>query len=312
MGPRTNRIAREDFLIPPEFRDIAAQGHQASRVGGIRAELSDDAKGTRLGHCFDQIPLRIMPPFRIGGEKATLLYLINLTAGLLDGDAHLVEITARAGTHCVVTGQSATRVHPATASYATQQWNVSVERDATLVVLPGPLIPYAGCRYYQRGRVELAPSAKLLWGEIWYPGRYSRGTDSERFLFERIVQDFQASRDGNPFYRDRFRWDGHWTQEQADWHFGGELASASLLVAGPMPELSEEPNPALRRSVFPLESGDTCLRWCGSPALVTKDLVETTMRIAGFWTSGPGAPPWLLESTGLVSNHWFSSVIGSD
>jgi urease accessory protein len=312
VGPRTNRIAREDFLIPPEFRDIAAKGHPASRVGGICLELTEDTLGTRLGHCFDQIPLRVMPAFHIGGEKASLLYLINLTAGLMDGDAHLVAVNARAGTHCVVTGQSATRVHPALASYATQQWDVSVDRDATLVVLPGPLIPYAGCRYYQRGRVELAPSAKLLWGEIWYPGRYSRGADSERFLFERIVQDFQASRDGEPFYRDRFCWDGPWTKEQSDWHFGGELASGSLLVAGPMPELNPVSIPSLRRSVFRLESGDTCLRWCGSPAMVTKDLVETTMRIAGQWTSGPEAPPWLLDSTGLTSNHWFSSVIGSD
>ena len=43
-----------------------------------------------------------------------------------------------AGTRAVVTGQSATRIHPALASYATQQWAVDVEDDACLVVLPGP------------------------------------------------------------------------------------------------------------------------------------------------------------------------------
>lgn len=311
MGPRTNRIAREDFLIPPEFHDIAAKGHPASRVGGVSLELIDEPAGTRLGHCYDQIPLRLMPAFRIGEEKASLLYLINLTAGLMDGDAHLVELTARAGTRCVVTGQSATRVHPALVSYATQQWNVRVERDAMLVVLPGPLIPFAGCRYYQRGRVELDSNARLLWGEIWYPGRYSRGAESERFEFERIVQDFQASRDGEPFYRDRFSWDGPWNQERSDWHFGGELASGSLLVAGPIPASIGEADPSLRRSVFQLESGDILMRWCGSPEMVTKDLVETTMRIAGFWTNGPDSRPWLLDSSSLTSNHWFSRVIGS-
>ncbi len=65
-----------------------------------------------------------MPPFVVDSEPASLLYLINLTAGLMDGDGHLIEITARAGTRAVVTGQSATRVHPAVASYATQQWTV--------------------------------------------------------------------------------------------------------------------------------------------------------------------------------------------
>ena len=38
-----------------------------------------------------------MPPFAIDSEPASLLYLINLTAGLLDGDGHKIEITARAG-----------------------------------------------------------------------------------------------------------------------------------------------------------------------------------------------------------------------
>ena len=101
--------------------------------------------------------MRVMPPFVFDGEPASLLYLINLTAGLLDGDAHLIELTARAGARAVVTGQSATRVHPALASFATQQWRMTVEDDACLVVLPGPTIPYRGCRYFQRGRAELAP-----------------------------------------------------------------------------------------------------------------------------------------------------------
>ena len=163
----------------------------------------------------------------------------------MDGDGHLIEITARAGTRAVVTGQSATRVHPAVASYATQQWAVEVEDDACLVVLPGPTIPFRGSRYFQRGRVELAPRARLIWGDIWLPGRYDRGELSERFQFERIVQDFEARRAGRLVYRDRFRWDGPWTAEDADWYFGGALASASLFVAGPVPEALAERRPGV-------------------------------------------------------------------
>jgi H+/gluconate symporter-like permease len=157
-----------------------------------------------------------MPPFELDGEPASLLYLINLTAGLLDGDGHLIQLVARAGTRAVVTGQSATRVHPALGSFATQQWAVEVEDDACLVVLPGPTIPYRGCRYYQRGRVELAPRARLIWGDIWLAGRYERGDLSERFQFGRIVQDFEARRAGRLVYRDRFRWDGPWSPADAD------------------------------------------------------------------------------------------------
>ncbi len=249
-----------------------------------------------------------MPPFAMDGEPASMLYLINLTAGLLDGDGHLIEVTARPGTRSLVTGQSASRVHPAVNSFATQQWDVEVEDDAFLVVLPGPTIPYQGARYFQRGRVNLAPTARLIWGDIWLAGRYDRGELSERFVFEKIVQDFEARRDGRLIYRDRFRWDGPWDAQSVDWYFGGALASASLFVTGEVPAELSASHPDFHRSVFPLDSGDTCIRWCGHPGAITNDLVVTAMNLAGTWTGGPGAPPWFLNSTSLSPNHWFSST----
>jgi urease accessory protein len=300
-------VAREDLLIPPEFRGLHPAQHPTSRVGGARIELVRDGQETRLGFCYQQIPVRLMPPFVFDNEPASLLYLINLTAGLLDGDGHLIDITARAGTRTVVTGQSATRVHPAVASYATQQWTVAVEDDACLVVLPGPTIPFRGARYFQRARVEVAPGARLIWGDIWLPGRYDRGDLSERFQFERIIQDLEVRRAGRLVYRDRFRWDGPWSAEEADWYFGGALASASLFVAGPVPEMPRRAGPDLWRSVFHLDTGESCVRWCGHPTAVTADLVHVALRLAARWTVGPDAPPWLLASGGLAPNHWFST-----
>lgn len=307
MGPPATRITRDEFLTPPEFRDLVPTHHQAARVGGARIELVGGDNSTRLGACYQQIPLRLMPPFLIDDEPAALLYLINLTAGLMDGDAHLIELVARRGTRAVVTGQSATRVHPALVSHATQQWVVEVEDEAVLVVLPGPTIPFRDCRYYQRGRVQLAPSARVIWGDLWLAGRYARGAESERFRFERIVQDFEVRRAGRIIYRDRFRWDGPWSDDDAEWYFGGSLATGSLFMAGPAPEGLPEVVPGLRAACFPLDTGATCLRWCGDPAAVTTALVRHAMRIASNWTLGPGSPPWLLESSALSSNHWFSA-----
>lgn len=304
------RITRDEFVTPPEFRDYKPVGHEAARVGGARIELVQNAGSARLGACYQQVPVRLMPPFELDGEPASLLYLINLTAGLLDGDGHLIQIAARKGVRAVVTGQSATRVHPALESHATQQWTVQVEDDACLVVLPGPTIPYRGSRYYQRGRVELAPRARLIWGDVWLAGRYERGALSERFAFERIVQDFEVRRSCRLVYRDRFRWDGPWTAAEADWHCGGSLATASLFATGPLPNPPPEIAPGSRRAVFELESGDFCVRWCGRPAAVTAALVQTAARLAANWTGGPESPPWLLTSRALAPNHWFSTPAG--
>jgi urease accessory protein len=282
-------------------------GREAARVGGVRLELVERRGHTEMGFCYQQIPVRVMPPFELDGESASLLYLINLTAGLLDGDSHLYQIRARPGSRAVVTGQSATRVHPAVKSHATQQWVVDVEDDAVLVVLPGPAIPFQGCRYYQRGRVSLAASARVIWGDIWLAGRYARGAESEQFRFEQIVQDFEVERVGRLVYRDRFRWNGPWTPAQVQWYFGGALAAGSLFASGPVADLAGEPSPGLCQAIFPLESGDTCVRWCGPPAEVIRALVRTALTTAAHWNEAPQARPWLLESTGLSPIHWFSS-----
>ncbi len=308
MGPRPVRITREEFVTPPEFSRAVPTQDPAGRVGGARIELIRSRGRTRLGHCHQQIPVRLFPPFELDPEPAALLYLINLTAGLMDGDGHLVELTAREGTMAVVTGQSATRVHPALESYATQQWAVNAEDDTCLVVLPGPTIPFRGSRFYQRARVDLAPRARLVWGDIWLAGRYERGVLSERFQFENILQDFEVRREGRLVYRDRFHWTGPWTAEEVDWQFGGAWASGGLFVAGPIPDELPGPGPDVRRAAFRLESGDSCLRWCGTPTAVIADLVETALRVAASWTGGPGAPPWLLSSPDLAPNHWFSSL----
>lgn len=252
--------------------------------------------------------MRLFPPFGFASERAALLYLINLTAGLMDGDGHLVEIVARHGTHCVVTGQSATRIHPALGSFATQQWAVHVEDEACLVVLPGPAIPFRGSRFYQRGRVELASRARLIWGDIWLPGRYDRGALSERFQFDSIIQDFEARRDGLLVYRDRFHWKGPWTGDDALWHFGGKLAAGSLFIAGPLPETLPDAGPDLLRSVFRLDTGESCVRWCGRPDAVTTDLVRLALSVAANWSAGDGAAPWLLASRNLAPNHWFTKA----
>jgi urease accessory protein len=308
MGAGTIGITRSQILTPPEFRGLDSTTHPAGRVGGARIELQNTPEGTRLGACYQQIPLRVMPPFPFDSEPASLLYLINLTAGLLDGDAHRVQITANAGTNTVIAGQSATRVHPSLGGFATQQWDVSVAEDACLVVLPGPTIPYRGCRYFQRGRAELAANARLLWGDVWLPGRYDRGELSERFVFDRIVQDFEVRRGGQLVYRDRFRWDGPWSDADVQWYWGGELASGSLFVGGPLPESLPPAPPEVKRSVLRLETGESCVRWVGSPAAVTADLVRTAMRVAGVWT---GSRPWLIESNELSPNHWFSTDAAS-
>jgi urease accessory protein len=307
MGARTARITAEDFLIPPEFRTYRLAERSAGQIGGVRLTLGEAGGRTRLGACYQQVPLRVMPPFHFEGEPAALLYLLNPTAGLMDGDGHLVAIEAGPGTRTLVTGQSANRIHPAVSSFATQQWRLRVASGAQLVVLPGPNIPFRGCRYHQRVEIELEDGAALIWGDIWTPGRYARDALAERHQFEQIVQELEIRRGEVLAYRDRFHWEGPWDPPTTRWHLGDgpAAATASLFVSGPV-EAPAGPPGAIERAILPLASGDTLIRWCGPTAPLINDVVITALRIAAAWSGIPLAPPWLISSNNLGPNHWFS------
>src|SRR5689334_352813 len=121
MGAWADRITAADFLKPPELAGLSLSADAAGRIGGVRIEL--------------------LPAFRFGRDQPALLYLLNPTGGLLDGDGQGVELIARSGSRCVVVGQSATRIHPSLTGFSTQQWRIHVEAGAALAVLPGPAIP---------------------------------------------------------------------------------------------------------------------------------------------------------------------------
>jgi urease accessory protein len=299
MG-EASRITVQDFVTPPELADYRLAISAPGRIGGVRLHLSSSGGRTRLGACYQQVPLRLLP-LAFDPPQPALIYLINPTAGLFDGDAHLVEIDAGRDTRTFVTGQSATRIHPCLTGLATQQWRVRVGPGAILLLLPGPAIPFQSSRYYQRVEVDLAEGAHFVWGDIWLAGRYARGADSERFQFRAIVQDMTVRREGRLIYRDRFSWRGPWDGETADWHFGGQDAFGSLFTTVQPAEL---PETKLRRAVFTTAQRDTCVRWLGTVQPVTTELARLALTIAA--RAGGMDSPWLVGAHALAPTHWFS------
>jgi urease accessory protein len=294
------RITAADFLTPPELADWSLAEEAAGRVGGVRLELVAGPAGTSLGACYQQVPLRVLPPFRLGRARPGLLYLLNPTAGLMDGDGQLVEVTARPGAQALLVGQSATRIHPALHGFSTQQWRLRVEEGAVLVVLPGPTIPFQGCRYFQSLEVDLEPGAGFVWGEIWLPGRYARGVESERFRFDRFVQQVVIRRAGRLVFRDRSCWRGPWGEAEAAWHFGGAVACGSVFATG---DSLDREGHGERVALSRTAGGDGCLRCCGEAEEVIGRVVRAGLN-AGAVLAG-SAGEWLPRDA-IAPAHWFS------
>jgi urease accessory protein len=292
-------------VTPPELQAWQLADNAAGRIGGVRVELVGGEAGTRLGACYQQVPLRVLPPFRFGRDQAALLYLLNPTAGLMDGDGQLVQLEAGAGTRALVTGQSATRIHPSLRWFATQQWHIRVAAGAVLVVLPGPAIPFQGCRYYQRVAIDLDAGAGLIWGDLWLAGRYARGEASEQFQFATLVQDLSVRRAGALVFRDRFCWQGPWDSATAAWHFGAGPACGSLFITGSVEDGSSLTLPGLDTATFSTACGDTCLRWTGASEAVTASLVTAALRAASVLSGKLADEPWLPVHA-LAPTHWFA------
>jgi urease accessory protein len=323
MGTSATRISAADFVTPPELSDRRLAADGAGRIGGVRLEFvagggwrgaGQDAspanhrppRTTRLAKCYQQVPLRVLPAFQFRPDEPALLYLLNPTAGLMDGDAQLVCVRAATGSRTVLVGQSATRIHPCLRGFSTQQWHIHVESGSVLVVLPGPTIPFRDCRYYQHVDIELATGAGLVWGDIWLAGRYAHGHAPEQFQFATLIQELTVRREQALVFRDRFCWHGPWDRPTAAWHFGTAPACGSLFATASVrePELAAISSAA--RAIFPTARGDTCIRWSGSSERVTADVVECALRLASGMAGGPPGKPWLLRDHDLAPNHWFS------
>jgi urease accessory protein len=131
-----------------------------------------------------EAPLRVIRPFYPEGEGPAHLYLLNTTAGILEGDEIEISLRLEKGAHAVVTTPAATRVHPMPSGEAHQRISLSVGREATLEYLAEPVLPYAGAVFHQETEIFLEEEATLFYLDLLGPGRLGRGESFAFHLYE--------------------------------------------------------------------------------------------------------------------------------
>lgn len=102
--------------------------------------------------------------------------IVNPTAGFFDGDELEVNVEVAEGARLVLSTPSASRVYRTRSGVAaTNVQNFRVGEKAMLEWIPEPFIPHADARYVQRTRIDLHPSASLLFFDWIAPGRVAMG-----------------------------------------------------------------------------------------------------------------------------------------
>jgi urease accessory protein len=158
--------------------------------------------GTILRVKQQQPPWRVIRGFPVASGE-TLAHVHNVSGGILDTDSLHCQIDVGPAAQAQVTSTGATRIYRSRSpdSRATQCTHVRIASDAYLEYLPDQLIPFAGSRFGQFVRVEIARGGSLLWWDRVAPGREA---SDEIFRFESLTSDFELLADGPPIAIERW------------------------------------------------------------------------------------------------------------
>jgi urease accessory protein len=154
---------------------------------------------SRVADSYARAPYHYLPLIR-RDHDLPLLTMVNSSGGILGGDALEARIELDAHAAVVLRQQAATRVYRSEGPPARSRCDFVLGTGAWLDYFPDEIIPFAGSEYEQTTRVELAPHAAMLFGELVTAGRLARG---ERFAFTRLTLDVQCAAANTLLLRDR-------------------------------------------------------------------------------------------------------------
>jgi urease accessory protein len=200
------------------------------RVDGrlhLRFDRDPASDATRMIAREQQPPLRVVRSFGQADGSAAV-HLHNVSGGVLGGDHLHTRIDVGGGARAQLTTTGATRVYRSrNGQNAIQTTEVRIERDGLLEYVPDPLIPFAGSRFGQHTRIELAPGAGVIWAETIAPGRAACG---EMFAYDLLHLTLEICADERPIAIERVLLEPHDRSPTSLARFGPYCYSASFYI----------------------------------------------------------------------------------
>ena len=170
--------------IPSEFSEYDHKVDQldvgkTGKVGFLRIKLEKDPEKNKtvVTDQYSQFPLYIQKALHYDEFLPSManLFIMSPSGGIIQGDRYRVDITLTNQAVCHITTQGATRIYKMNSNYATQLFNITVNKNCYLEFIPDQLIPYQNSRYYQKVELNIEDSATLVYSEILTPGRVAMG-----------------------------------------------------------------------------------------------------------------------------------------
>jgi urease accessory protein len=170
-------------------------------AGRLRLVVGLDGAGRcALKEQYNSQLHRVLQLIPGGAPEEGVVYLLNPTGGIVQGDDLEAEIRVEPGAHAIVTSPSATKVYRMERDGAVSRMRLRVERGAVLEYLPEPVIPHAGARFIEDLSLDVEEGGRALAWEILAPGRAARG---ESLAYDRLEFRLDVRAAGRVVMRER-------------------------------------------------------------------------------------------------------------
>ncbi len=150
------------------------------RVGTLTLEYLRQGQRTVFGRTNCQTPWHLLPPIYLDETGTAYTLLLNPSGGLVGGDCLSICMKLDKDAHVLISTPSANRVYRSESEISVQEADIRLGPGAILEWVPEPTIPFAGSRFRQAIRVQLAPGGTVMLWDAIASGRIARG---ERWAF---------------------------------------------------------------------------------------------------------------------------------
>lgn len=154
-------------------------------TGRLYLNLNCNDGKTYLEDCYCQTPLKLAKPLYLDDSGQVFLYIMNPTAGMLQGDVYDIKVSIAPHSKVFITTQSATKIYTMERSEASVREVFYVGKSALLEYFPDPYIPFANSRFRSETEVRFEDEATVFLAEILFPGRAKKG---EIFLYDYFMR----------------------------------------------------------------------------------------------------------------------------
>ncbi len=203
----------------PEARVLT---HPTGRAGRLAVTLVD-GKST-ITTADAGAPLKLLTPVSRG--PAAWVYVGSYGGGLVAGDALTLSVTVGAGARAVLATQASTKIYRCPGdAWARQQLDADIGAGGLLVNVPDPIVAFAGARYAQRVRYDLAADAGVVALDWYTCGRMDCG---ERWAFHAFSSRTDVRVAGRPIAIEALS-----LLPPIAPKFGRFVVAGSLIVVGP-------------------------------------------------------------------------------